>query len=63
MWISNASFTISGVGTSIVHPGFVYSGTEKSQFYVGAYECSAQTKNSTNMARSIGSGTSNVTYL
>lgn len=62
-WISNASFTISGVGTSIVHPGFVYSGTEKSQFYVGAYECSAQTKNSTNMARSIGSGTSNVTYL
>ena len=62
-WISNASFTIDGVGTSIVHPGFVYSGAEKAQFYVGAYECSAQNKNSTDMARSIGSGSSNVMPL
>lgn len=62
-WISNASFTIDGVGTSIVHPGFVYSGTEKAQFYVGAYECSAQNKNSTDMARSMGSGSSNVMPL
>ena len=57
--ISNAAFTVDNQA-AIVHPAFVYNGTEKNQFYVGAYECSAQNKNSTDMARSIGSGTSNV---
>ena len=60
--ISDAAFTVDEQA-AIVHPAFKYNGTEKNQFYVGAYECSDQNKNSKDMCRSIGSSSTDVMPL